>query len=95
MENDFFNPTAHENEGLPSGKNLEGQNTLGYPVTNGVTHQMYIMVQPQTTKFIIYLMHLLKVRCNLLQWKQFNFMRKLDFVIRIFIEMQKREGNFK
>ena len=32
MGNDFYNPTGYENEGLPSGRNLEGQSTLGHPV---------------------------------------------------------------
>ena len=29
MGNDFYNPTGYENEGLLSGRNLQGQNTLG------------------------------------------------------------------
>ena len=30
--NDFYNPTGYENEGLCSGRNLEGQSTLGHAV---------------------------------------------------------------
>ena len=26
--NDFYNPTGYKNEGLPSGRNLDGQSTL-------------------------------------------------------------------
>ena len=32
MGNDYYNPTGYENEGLPSGRNLEGRNTLRHPV---------------------------------------------------------------
>ena len=32
MGNDFYNPTGYENEGLPSGRNLEGQIALWHPV---------------------------------------------------------------
>ena len=32
MGNDFYNPTGHENEGLPSGRNLKGQIALWHPV---------------------------------------------------------------
>ena len=32
IENEYDNPTGYENEGLPSGRNLEGQSTLGRPV---------------------------------------------------------------
>ena len=33
MGNDFYNPTGYENEGLPSGRNLEGQIALWHPVS--------------------------------------------------------------
>ena len=34
MGNDFYSPTGYENEGLPSGRNLEGQIALWHPVLN-------------------------------------------------------------
>ena len=33
MGNHFHNPTGYENEGLPFGRNLEGQSTMGHPVS--------------------------------------------------------------
>ena len=32
MGNDLINPTGYENEDLYSGRNMEGQNTLGHSV---------------------------------------------------------------
>ena len=36
MGNDFYNPTGYENEGLPSGRNLEGQIALWHPVSTNL-----------------------------------------------------------
>ena len=43
MGNDFYNPTGYENEGLPSGRNLEGQSTLGHPV---ISEKYFNFVRP-------------------------------------------------
>ena len=44
MGNDFYNPTGHENEGLPSGRNLEGQITLWHPVVESKGTQQSIII---------------------------------------------------
>ena len=34
MRNGYYNPIGYKNGGLPSGRNLEGQSTMGHPVVS-------------------------------------------------------------
>ena len=44
MGNDFYNPTGYENEGLPSGRNLEGQIALWHPVLTSALQMRYVIL---------------------------------------------------
>ena len=64
MGNDFYNPTGYENEGLPSGRNLEGQIALWHPVKTK-SHQ----------KFCIFILDNLFYKMNKVE----RIMKKLNF----------------
>ena len=44
MGNDFYDPTGYENEGLSSGRNLEGQIALWHPVLTSALQMRYVIL---------------------------------------------------